>query len=90
MKLPLCIPAVSENEIGAVKEVLEGGWLAHGEMNAKFERKFQEYNTMRRHAEGLKQTPAGRQENLDRLNIQSKFNLFTVYIDSVRIKTLIL
>ncbi len=43
MKIPLCIPNISEEEISAVAEVLKSGWLAHGPKNEKFEEGFAKY-----------------------------------------------
>jgi len=41
--IPLSRPYIDENEIRAVKEVLESGWLAHGPKAQEFERMFAEY-----------------------------------------------
>ncbi len=41
--IPLCRPAVDEQEINAVKEVLESGWLAHGPRNKEFESELAKY-----------------------------------------------
>jgi perosamine synthetase len=43
MNIPLCIPSINEEEINAVKEVLESGWLVHGPKTKEFEKKFAEY-----------------------------------------------
>ena len=40
MKIPLCLPCITENEVNAVSNVLTSGWLAHGEYNKKFEQLF--------------------------------------------------
>ena len=37
MKVPLCIPDITNEEVNSVSKVLLGGWLAHGEYNKKFE-----------------------------------------------------
>lgn len=39
-KIPLCVPALGEEEIEAVSEVLRSGWLAHGPKNREFEQQF--------------------------------------------------
>lgn len=38
--VPLCRPSIGEREVNAVVEVLQSGWLAHGEYNHKFEAAF--------------------------------------------------
>jgi perosamine synthetase len=43
MKIPLCIPEIGKEEISAVKDVLESGWLAHGPKNQEFESTFASY-----------------------------------------------
>jgi perosamine synthetase len=40
MKVPLCIPDITDEEVNSVSKVLMGGWLAHGEYNKKFENLF--------------------------------------------------
>ena len=40
MKVPLCIPDITKEEVDIVSKVLLGGWLAHGEYNKKFEELF--------------------------------------------------
>jgi len=42
-KIPLCLPAVGNEEIRAVEEVLKSGWMAHGQKNHEFEDLFKEY-----------------------------------------------
>lgn len=39
-QVPLCRPSIKEEEIKAVVEVLQSGWLAHGEYNHRFEEAF--------------------------------------------------
>lgn len=43
MNIPLCIPDVGKEELEAVKEVLDSGWLAHGPKSRKFEEDFASY-----------------------------------------------
>jgi perosamine synthetase len=38
--IPLCLPQISEDDIGLVNEVLRSGWLAHGPYNDQFESDF--------------------------------------------------
>jgi len=38
--VPLCRPSIGDAEIRAVEEVLQGGWMAHGNYNRKFEEAF--------------------------------------------------
>ena len=40
--IPLCRPSIGEDEIAAVVEVIESGWMAHGAYNEKFEHRFAE------------------------------------------------
>jgi len=40
MKVPLCIPDITKEEVDIVSKVLLGGWLAHGKYNKKFEELF--------------------------------------------------
>jgi perosamine synthetase len=40
MRVPLCIPAITDEEISAVIEVLKSGWLAHGPKNHELEKQF--------------------------------------------------
>jgi len=42
-KIPLCLPAIGNEEIRAVEEVLKSGWMAHGPKNHEFEDLFKEY-----------------------------------------------
>ncbi len=42
-KIPLCIPYTGQEEIEAVREVIESGWYAHGPKNHEFEEMFAEY-----------------------------------------------
>jgi len=42
-KVPLCIPAFGPEEINAVTEVMNSGWLAHGPKNKEFEKLFCDY-----------------------------------------------
>jgi perosamine synthetase len=42
-KIPLCLPAIGNEEIRAVEEVLKSGWMAHGQKNHEFEDLFKEY-----------------------------------------------
>jgi dTDP-4-amino-4,6-dideoxygalactose transaminase len=39
-EIPLCVPALGDEEIEAVSEVLRSGWLAHGPKNREFEQRF--------------------------------------------------
>jgi len=41
--IPLCIPYIDEQELNAVKEVLDSGWLAHGPKTKEFEANFAKY-----------------------------------------------
>ena len=41
--IPLCIPYIGEEEIKAVVEVLQSGWVAHGPKNEELEREFAKY-----------------------------------------------
>ena len=41
-KIPLCIPYVGQEELDAVREVLESGWYAVGPKNKEFEDQFRE------------------------------------------------
>jgi perosamine synthetase len=43
MKVPLCKPDIGEEEIQAVREVLESGWLVHGPKTKEFEKQFAEF-----------------------------------------------
>lgn len=43
MKIPLCKPDIGNEEIGAVREVLESGMLVYGKRCREFERKFAGY-----------------------------------------------
>jgi len=43
MKIPLCIPCVGEEELDAIRSVLESGWLTHGPKNREFAARFAEY-----------------------------------------------
>ncbi|MDZ7771635.1 MAG: DegT/DnrJ/EryC1/StrS family aminotransferase [Balneolaceae bacterium] len=43
MDIPLCVPAVGEEEKKLVNEVIESGWLTHGPMNSRFEELFADY-----------------------------------------------
>lgn len=38
MKIPLCVPAIDDDEIAAVNAVLRSGWLAHGPKGEEFEK----------------------------------------------------
>jgi perosamine synthetase len=42
-KIPLSLPFIGEEEKKAVCEVLDSGWLAHGEYNSKLEHDFAQY-----------------------------------------------
>ena len=42
-KVPLCLPAIGNEEIRAVEEVLKSGWMAHGPKNQEFEDLFKGY-----------------------------------------------
>jgi len=42
-QIPLCRPSLGEEELQAVKEVLDSGWLAHGPKNKEFEAAFSAY-----------------------------------------------
>lgn len=42
-KIPLCLPAIGEEEINAVVKVLRSGWIAHGPKNHEFEDLFKRY-----------------------------------------------
>jgi len=41
--IPLCIPYIGEEEIKAVAEVLQTGWVAHGPKNEELEKEFAKY-----------------------------------------------
>lgn len=41
--IPLCIPYIGEEEIKAVAEVLQSGWMAHGPKNEELEKDFAKY-----------------------------------------------
>jgi len=43
MKIPLCIPDITEKEVFRVVEVLKSGWLAHGPVNKEFEESFAKF-----------------------------------------------
>lgn len=43
MKIPLCKPAIGEEEKKLVMEVLDSGWLAEGQKNKLFEEEFAKY-----------------------------------------------
>lgn len=43
MEIPLCEPAIEDEEVNAVEEVLRSGWLAHGPKNDEFEDVFADY-----------------------------------------------
>lgn len=43
MKIPLCIPSLDKNELKAVKNVLDSGWLTEGPKNKEFEENFAKY-----------------------------------------------
>src|SRR6056300_1710928 len=40
MKIPLCKPSISNNEIKLVTKSLRSSWLTHGPFNSKFEQLF--------------------------------------------------
>lgn len=42
-RIPLCIPAIADEEIAAVTDVLRSGWMAHGPKNHEFEAMFCDY-----------------------------------------------
>jgi perosamine synthetase len=42
-KIPLCVPSVGPEEVGAVLDVLRSGWLAHGPRNEELEAAFAGY-----------------------------------------------
>lgn len=39
-QIPLCIPAIGDEEIAAAIEILKSGWMAHGPKNHEFEEMF--------------------------------------------------
>ena len=39
-RIPLCIPYTDQEEKDAVDEVLDSGWLTHGDKNEEFEESF--------------------------------------------------
>lgn len=41
--IPLCRPAIGQDEFEKIKEVLESGWLTHGPYNEEFEELFSKY-----------------------------------------------
>jgi perosamine synthetase len=41
--IPVSLPNLGDQELKAIKEVLDSGWLAHGEKNMEFERSFAAY-----------------------------------------------
>ncbi|MFQ5475381.1 MAG: DegT/DnrJ/EryC1/StrS family aminotransferase, partial [Candidatus Nanoarchaeia archaeon] len=43
MKVPLCVADITDAEKQAVMDVLESGWLAPGNYNKDFERRFADY-----------------------------------------------
>jgi perosamine synthetase len=43
VNVPLCEPDIRDEEVEAVSEVLESGWLAHGPKNEALEERFAEY-----------------------------------------------
>ena len=45
MKVPMCLPDITQKEVDVVSKVLLVGWLAHGEYNKNFEQLFA--NTLR-------------------------------------------
>ena len=46
MKIPLCKPSISSNEINLVAKTLKSNWLTHGPYNYKFEELFnKKFNT---------------------------------------------
>lgn len=48
MRIPLCKPSVSDEEVGLVEDVLRSGWLAHGAKNKEFEENFAKYVGVKR------------------------------------------
>ena len=52
VKVPLAPPLIEDDDINAVIDAIRGGWLAHGEMNKKFEDDFCSY-TSQKHAVSL-------------------------------------
>ena len=42
-KIPLCIADLGQEEISAVTEVINSGWLAHGPKGMEFEEIFAQY-----------------------------------------------
>lgn len=41
--VPLCRPCIRDQELDAVREVIESGWMAHGPYNHRFEERFAAY-----------------------------------------------
>ncbi len=39
-KIPLCIPSIGSEELKAIEEVLNSGWLTHGPKTTEFENIF--------------------------------------------------
>ena len=46
MKIPLCKPSISSNEINLVSRTLKSNWLTHGPYNYKFEELFNRNTNM--------------------------------------------
>ena len=42
-QIPLCIPAIGDEEIAAAIEILKSGWMAHGPKNHELEEMFYRY-----------------------------------------------
>jgi perosamine synthetase len=43
MKIPLCVSEITQDEKQAVLDVLDSGWLVHGNYNKEFEERFSRY-----------------------------------------------
>ncbi len=48
MKVPLCVPYIGNDELDAVRKVLESGWLTDGPRTIEFENAFAEYVGVKR------------------------------------------
>jgi len=70
-RIPLCIPALGDEEVHAVEQVIRNGWLAHGTKNHEFEALFQEYLGVK-HAITLNSCTSALHISLEALNIQGE------------------
>ncbi len=70
-RIPLCIPALGDEEVNAVEEVLRNGWLAHGPKNHEFEELFQKHLNVK-HAITMNSCTSALHIALEALNIQGE------------------